>query len=68
MIITKKFTGLVNGNTYFGKVFTANPKGRVNNRADLKSASVTPEEPPKEIKILGTDADTGITGGGLEHI
>lgn len=48
-IKSKTFSGLVNGNTYFGKVFTANPKGRVNNRADLltafATASATPPRP-----------------------
>lgn len=41
--VTKKFTGLTNGKTYYAKVFTVNPKKRVNNRSDLKVASATPK-------------------------
>lgn len=47
--ITHTFSGLENSTTYYGKVFTVNPKGRVNNRADLPVfaaiASAFPSEP-----------------------
>ena len=43
-IITKKIENLKNESTYYAKVFTRNPQGRVNNRADLASAAVVPSE------------------------
>lgn len=41
-IIVKNYTNLENGRTYYGKVFTRNPKGRVNNRVDLQYISEIP--------------------------
>lgn len=43
-IITKKIENLKNESTYYAKVFTRNPQGRVNNRADLASAAAVPSE------------------------
>lgn len=47
-IYSKLIEGLTNDETYFAKVFTVNPEGRVNNRADLPFASVIPSAFPKE--------------------
>ena len=43
-IITKKIENLKNESTCYTKVFTRNPQGRVNNRADLASAAAVPSE------------------------
>ena len=39
-VIQKKIEGLTNDAKYFAKVFTVNPKGRVNNRVDLPFVNV----------------------------
>lgn len=45
----ERFIGnLENGKTYYGKVFTANPKGRTNNRVDLPFFTVIPSTFPAE--------------------
>lgn len=41
-VISHLFTGLENNKTYYARVFTVNPKGRVNNRVDLPWASAIP--------------------------
>lgn len=43
-IIVKTYTNLENRKTYYGKVFTRNPKGRVNNRVDLQYTSAIPND------------------------
>lgn len=40
--ITHNVTGLTNGVTYYGKVFSVNPKKRANNRADLTVFTAVP--------------------------
>ena len=45
-IYSKLLEGLNNGDEMFVKVFTVNPKGRVNNRIDLPWASAVPAEMP----------------------
>lgn len=47
-IYSKLIEGLTNGEEHFIKVFTANHKGRVNNRVDLPVASVIPSAFPAE--------------------
>lgn len=47
-IYSKLIEGLNNGDEMFVKVFTINPKGRVNNRVDLPFASVIPSAFPHE--------------------
>lgn len=44
--ITYVFPGLTNGLNYYGKIYSMNPNGRVNNRADLKVFSAIPSEFP----------------------
>lgn len=44
--ITHVFSGLTNGLNYYGKIYSMNPNGRVNNRADLKVFSAIPSEFP----------------------
>ena len=44
--ITHIFSGLTNGLNYYGKIYSMNPNGRVNNRADLKVFSAIPSEFP----------------------
>ena len=39
---------LTNGTTYYGKVFTLNPNGRINNRADLPVFTVIPSLFPEK--------------------
>lgn len=47
-MISHKFEGLTNGETYYAKVFTANPNGRVNNREDVPAVSCVPSSFPGE--------------------
>lgn len=47
-MISHTFTGLINERTYYARVFTLNPKGRVNNRVDLPWASAIPMDFPHE--------------------
>lgn len=47
-IYSKLIEGLNNGDEMFVKVFTVNPKGRVNNRVDLPFANCIPSELPAE--------------------
>lgn len=47
-MISHKFEGLTNGETYYTKVFTANPNGRVNNREDVPAVSCVPSSFPGE--------------------
>lgn len=47
-IYSKLLEGLNNGDEMFVKVFTVNPKGRVNNRVDLPFASCIPNAFPLE--------------------
>lgn len=47
-IYSKLIEGLNNGDEMFVKVFTVNPKGRVNNRVDLPFASAIPSAFPAE--------------------
>lgn len=46
MSIKKEFNGLINGTQYYARVFTVNPKSRVNNRADLPYAMAIPSAFP----------------------
>lgn len=46
--ITYTIPGLTNGVTYYGKVFSANPKDRVNGRADLAVFAAIPSSFPVE--------------------
>ena len=39
--------GLTNGVTYYGKVFSVNPKERINSRADLTVFAAVPAAHPK---------------------
>ena len=43
-LISHKIENLKNESTYYAKVFTRNPQGRVNNRVDLASAAAVPSE------------------------
>lgn len=47
-MIEQIFHGLTNGTTYYGKVFTLNPNGRINNRADLPLFTVIPSLFPEK--------------------
>lgn len=56
-ICSKRIEGLENGVTVYAKVFTVNPEGRVNNRADLPAVSAIPSEFPEEptsYALIGT--------------
>ena len=46
--ITHMIPGLTNGVTYYGKVFSVNPKKRANNRADLAVFAAVPSDFPAE--------------------
>lgn len=46
MAIKNIFEGVINGTQYYARVFTVNPKNRVNNRADLPYAMVIPSAFP----------------------
>jgi len=48
-ILPVQFTGLTNNTTYYGKIFTVNFKGRINNRADLTYCSAYPTNIPSKI-------------------
>lgn len=55
--IAHNVTGLTNGVTYYGKVFSVNPKERVNNRADLAVFAAVPSEfpaEPSDFALIGT--------------
>lgn len=55
--IEQVISGLANGATYYCKVFTVNPEGRVNNRIDLGTIAVIPvafPAEPTEYKMIGT--------------
>ena len=56
--ITHTFSNLLNSATYYGKVFSVNPRGRINNRIDLSiftaittGVSRFPEEPSEYVLI-----------------
>lgn len=46
MAIKNIFEGVINGTQYYARVFTVNPKNRVNNRADLPYAMAIPSAFP----------------------
>lgn len=46
--ITHTIHGLTNGVTYYGKVYSVNPKKRANNRADLAVFAAIPSAFPEE--------------------
>lgn len=55
--ISHTFSGLTNGFTYYGKVYTVNPKERANNRADLAVFAATPSafpDSPTEYLLIDT--------------
>ena len=55
--ITYTIPDLTNGVTYYGKVFSVNPKKRVNNRADLTVFAAIPSDlpaEPSEYLLIGT--------------
>lgn len=61
-MISHKFEGLTNGETYYAKVFTANPNGRVNNREDVPAVSCVPSafpSEPSEFELIGTYNNSG---------
>lgn len=62
-IITKKFTNLANGKTWYARMYPVNGVGCLQSVLTGQTASAETKEPPKELILLGEGQDTNVSGG-----